>query len=98
MMKIRTIITQDAEVDDQNSLRHFLFYANEVELQGIVQTSSKFHWRGIPGAVKPEVKDNPHAFPDNARPGDQVHVIVKATEKGYFGLSRYAQIVLRVEM
>lgn len=52
--KIRTIITQDAEVDDQNSLRHFLFYANEVELQGIVQTSSKFHWQGIPGAVKPE--------------------------------------------
>ncbi|MBR3641979.1 MAG: DUF1593 domain-containing protein, partial [Parasporobacterium sp.] len=51
--KIRTIITQDAEVDDQNSLRHFLLYANEVELQGIVQTSSKFHWKGIPGAVKP---------------------------------------------
>lgn len=42
-MKIRTIITQDAEVDDQNSLRHFLFYTNEVELQGIIQTSSKFH-------------------------------------------------------
>lgn len=51
-MKIRTIITQDAEVDDQNSLRHFLFYCNEVELQGIVQTSSKFHWKGIPGAKK----------------------------------------------
>lgn len=53
-MKIRTIITQDAEVDDQNSLRHFLFYANEVDLQGIVQTSSKFHWVGVPGAVRPE--------------------------------------------
>ena len=55
--KIRTIITQDAEVDDQNSLRHFLLYANEVELQGIVQTSSKFHWIGVPGAVKPEGKN-----------------------------------------
>ena len=54
MEKICTIITQDTEVDDQNSLRHFLFYANEVELQGIVQTSSKFHWIGVPGAVKPE--------------------------------------------
>ena len=52
--KLRTIITQDAEVDDQNSLRHFLLYANEVELQGIVQTSSKFHWVGVPGAVRPE--------------------------------------------
>ena len=60
--KIRTIITQDAEVDDQNSLRHFLFYANEVELQGIVQTSSKFHWAGQPGAVKPERKASEYEF------------------------------------
>lgn len=56
-MKIRTIITQDAEVDDQNSLRHFLFYTNEVELQGIVQTSSKFHWQGLEGAKPIEGKN-----------------------------------------
>lgn len=62
MEKIRTIITQDAEVDDQNSLRHFLFYTNEVELQGIVQTSSKFHWIGVPGAVKPKREKNAYAF------------------------------------
>lgn len=42
-MKVRTIITQDAEVDDQNSLRHFLLYCNEVELQGIILTSSMWH-------------------------------------------------------
>lgn len=48
----RTIITQDAEVDDQNSLRHFLLYANELELQGIVQTASQFHWKGVPGAKR----------------------------------------------
>ena len=45
----RTIITQDAEVNDQNSLQHFLFYPDEVELQGVVQTSGKFHWRGRKG-------------------------------------------------
>ena len=56
-MKIRTLITQDAEVDDQNSLRHFLFYTNEVELQGIVQTSSKFHWKGLKGAKPIEGKN-----------------------------------------
>ena len=55
--KIRTIITQDAEVDDQNSLRHFLLYANEVELLGIVQTSSVYHWIGVPGAATLEQKD-----------------------------------------
>ena len=42
MEKIRTIITQDAEVDDQNSLRHILLYANDIEIQGIIQTSSVF--------------------------------------------------------
>ena len=60
--KIRTIITQDAEVDDQNSLRHFLLYANEVELQGIVQSSSKFHWIGVPGAKKDQVKRSEYEF------------------------------------
>ena len=67
MEKLRTIITQDAEVDDQNSLRHLLFYANEVEIEGIIQTSSRFHWAGtentnpaVPGPTvsKTEAKCN----------------------------------------
>lgn len=47
-MKIRTIITQDAKVDDQNSLCHFLLYANEVELSygGI---AGRYH--RVPGEV-----------------------------------------------
>ena len=70
--KIRTIITQDAEVDDQNSLRHFLFYANEVELQGIVQTSSKFHWQGVPGARKPEhIREDDFSSSEQSGPYDQ---------------------------
>ena len=43
----RCIVTQDAEVDDMNSLIHILLYSNEVDIQGIVQTSSKFHWKGV---------------------------------------------------
>ena len=47
------------EVDDQNSLRHLLFYANEVEIEGIIQTSSRFHWAGTentnPAAPGPTV-------------------------------------------
>lgn len=54
---IRTIITQDAEVDDQNSLRHILLYANDIEIQGIVQTSSIFHWKGQPGKTGPNRVD-----------------------------------------
>lgn len=47
----RAIITQDAEVDDQNSLVHALLYANEIDFQGIIQTSSQFHWIGDPDAA-----------------------------------------------
>ena len=100
-MKIRTIITQDAEVDDQNSLRHFLFYANEVELQGIIQTSSKFHWIGVPGAVKPkktgkddfegiEVSgpfDAPYRWPGT----DWMMRVIDDYEKDYPNLIRHAE-------
>ena len=99
--KIRTIITQDAEVDDQNSLRHFLFYANEVELQGIVQTSSKFHWQGVPGAVKPAVireddfgsseqsgpYDKPYRWPGT----DWMMRVIDDYEKDYPQLAKHAE-------
>ena len=99
--KIRTIITQDAEVDDQNSLRHFLFYANEVELQGIIQTSSKFHWQGISGAVKPEKKakddfdsieqsgpyDRPYRWPGT----EWMMRVIDDYEKDYPRLKRHAE-------
>ena len=42
--KVRTIITTDGEVDDQCSLVRYLLYANEFELEGIVSTSSMFHY------------------------------------------------------
>ena len=99
-MKIRTIITQDAEVDDQNSLRHFLFYANEVDLQGIVQTSSKFHWIGVPGAIKPAPVEDANAFPgEESGPFDQPYRwpgtdwmfrVIDDYEKDYVNLVRHA--------
>lgn len=100
MEKIRTIITQDAEVDDQNSLRHFLFYANEVDLQGIVQTSSKFHWIGVPGAVKPEKKkDDDFGFSIENGPYDEEYrwtgtewmfKVIDDYEKDYPNLCKHA--------
>ena len=44
--KTRLLITQDGEVDDMNSLIHTLLYANDFELEGIVQSSSKLHYSG----------------------------------------------------
>ena len=99
-MKIRTIITQDAEVDDQNSLRHFLFYCNEVDLQGIVQTSSKFHWKGVPGKLVVEknsgdfsgdptegTSDKPYRWPGT----DWMFRVIDDYEKDYPNLCRHAE-------
>lgn len=51
--KPRTIITTDGEIDDLDSFTRFLYYANEVDLEGIVLTSSKFHWAGDGADVPP---------------------------------------------
>lgn len=102
-MKIRTIITQDAEVDDQNSLRHFLFYANQVELQGIIQTSSKFHWIGVEGAVRPEKKNaddfefdgglpqDPYDKPSRWPGTDWMLQVIDDYEKDYTNLVKHAE-------
>ena len=58
----RCIITQDAEVDDMNSLIHVLLYSNEADIQGIVQSSSKFHWKGVAGQ-KEEKYTKPYRWP-----------------------------------
>ncbi len=44
--KTRIIITQDGEVDDMNSLIHTLLYANDLDIAGIVQSSSSLHFSG----------------------------------------------------
>lgn len=44
--RVRTIVTTDGECDDQNSLIRMLFYANDMDLRGIVLTSSCFHYAG----------------------------------------------------
>ena len=42
----RVIVTTDGECDDQNSLRHMLLYANDLDIAGIVYSASQFHWQG----------------------------------------------------
>ena len=50
LARARTVITTDGEVDDQNSLIRALLYANEMDLAGIVLTSSMYHYAGDPQA------------------------------------------------
>lgn len=44
--KARTVITTDGEVDDMDSMIRYFYYANEMKLEGIVITSSTYHYAG----------------------------------------------------
>ena len=44
--KPRTVVTTDMEQDDLASLIRYLLYTNDVDTQGLVYTSGRFHWAG----------------------------------------------------
>ena len=46
MEKTRTIITTDLECDDMNSLIHLCLHLNELDVQAIIYTSSRYHFNG----------------------------------------------------
>ena len=48
--KARAIFTNDAECDDMNSFLHLLLYANDIDIEGLVLSSSCFHYEGDPEA------------------------------------------------
>ncbi|MCA8991026.1 MAG: DUF1593 domain-containing protein [Planctomycetaceae bacterium] len=45
----RVIVTTDGEADDRCSMIRFLLTSNEFEVEGIVNSSSQFHWEGGQG-------------------------------------------------
>lgn len=44
--KPRIIVTSDGEIDDECSMVRFLLYANQWDIEGIVTSSSQYHWHG----------------------------------------------------
>lgn len=44
--KFRTIVTTDGEVDDMDSFIRLLLYSNELNIVGMVYSSSEFHYAG----------------------------------------------------
>jgi hypothetical protein len=40
------IVTSDGEIDDECSMVRFLLYANEWDIEGIITSSSQYHWQG----------------------------------------------------
>src|SRR4051812_1383479 len=45
-VKPRIVITADPELDDSNSLIRFLLYSTDYKIEGLIYTSSQFHWTG----------------------------------------------------
>lgn len=46
LAKTRVIVTSDGEIDDECSMVRFLLYANEWDIEGIITSSSQYHWHG----------------------------------------------------
>jgi hypothetical protein len=42
----RIVVTTDPELDDNNSLIRFLLYSSDLDVEGLIYTSSGFHWKG----------------------------------------------------
>jgi hypothetical protein len=42
----RTIVTTDGEIDDVDTFIRFLLYTNAFETQGLIYSSSMWHWKG----------------------------------------------------
>lgn len=45
----RVLVTTDGEADDRASMVRFLLTSNEFEVEGIINSSSQFHWEGGQG-------------------------------------------------
>jgi hypothetical protein len=45
-IKPRVLVTSDGEIDDECSLVRFLLYTNEWDVEGIITSSSQYHWQG----------------------------------------------------
>ena len=44
--KPRTIVTTDGELDDVDSFIRLLLYSNEFKLEGLIVSSSQWHYKG----------------------------------------------------
>lgn len=66
--KTRVIVTSDGEIDDECSMVRFLLYANEWDIEGIITSSSQYHWHGHKWAgddwLQPSLKAYASVYPN----------------------------------
>lgn len=88
--RARTIITADPELDDLNSMIRLLLYSNELEIEGLVYASSRFHWRGDGKGTRFFLPDREYTEPQTSwrwAPGERfIDDAVDAYEQVYENL------------
>lgn len=59
-LRPRAVATNDGECDDMNTFLHTLLYANEIDIEGLVYSSSVHHYAGDEGrGIAPKRWENP---------------------------------------
>ncbi|HDZ13467.1 MAG TPA: DUF1593 domain-containing protein [Pricia sp.] len=95
--KPRTIVTTDGEIDDVDSFIRMLLYANEFQLEGLVYSSSMWHYKGDGKGTtfisEMEMTKNMYGEKTDLRwPGTQwMQDLLNAYEKVYPNLSLHAE-------
>lgn len=73
--KPRVIVTSDGEIDDECSMVRFLLYANEWDIEGIITSSSQYHWQGHRWAgddwIQPYLQAYKKVYPNLLKHDDQ---------------------------
>ncbi len=95
--KPRTIVTTDGEIDDVDSFIRMLLYSNEFHLEGLVYSSSMWHYKGdgkgTPFISEMEMTRNLYSEKTDLRwPGTHwMDGLIDAYGKVYPNLSRHAE-------
>lgn len=97
----RVVITTDAELDDRNSLVRYMLMSDGYKTEGLIYSSSKYHWMGDGKGTKAFVKGREYDKPDlNICPCDHyrwdpdqrfVDDVVNAYEKAYPNLKVHSK-------
>lgn len=88
---IRTIVTTDGEGDDQCSMARMMLYANEMDIEGIVYTSSQFHYYGGEVYTNPEQTETKKVDQYRWEGTDWADRIFKDYEEAYPNLKQNAE-------
>ncbi|KAL4993218.1 hypothetical protein BDV10DRAFT_190178 [Aspergillus recurvatus] len=79
----RTVVTTDLEQDDLASLVRYLLYTNELDTQGIIYSSSRFHWSGDGNGTRFFLPDREYDSPQWAWRWTGTRTVQEIVRKAY---------------